>query len=235
MMHKNIKVFTLIELLIVLAIFLLISALLWPALKKTMNIAFSIECQGQLKQLGVATSLYTNDFNELLPNPIVRVTPTADDDGRWTNVMREYIIDKEILYCEIAPDNIKNIYSPKALSGNQWFGKPSYGFNMFLYLRSPLFGFNTLNQNEYSHLSLNQILSTSECVLFGDTNNPQEGSVNSQYLFPYKGPTPVSYGGILSDRHDFGGNFLWADMHVDNQDREIAFSNVFKWFGPKGK
>lgn len=63
----NIKRFTLLELLIVIAIIAILASLLLPSLNKAKAKANEIACTGNLKQLGATIHLYAGDSNDFTP------------------------------------------------------------------------------------------------------------------------------------------------------------------------
>ncbi|HXH61384.1 MAG TPA: type II secretion system protein, partial [Fimbriimonadaceae bacterium] len=64
-MHNSNKgAFTLIELLVVLAIISVLAAILFPAFASAKAAAKKIECMSNLRQIGIAWSLYNTDYDD---------------------------------------------------------------------------------------------------------------------------------------------------------------------------
>jgi prepilin-type N-terminal cleavage/methylation domain-containing protein/prepilin-type processing-associated H-X9-DG protein len=67
MLKRNRIGFTLIELLVVIAIIALLAALLFPVFAQAREKARAAACLSNLKQIGTAWSMYTQDYDEMFP------------------------------------------------------------------------------------------------------------------------------------------------------------------------
>lgn len=74
--------FTLIELLVVIAIISILAAILFPVFSKARERARAASCMSNVKQIGTAMTMYTQDYDERLPEPsLAGVFRNASDSG----------------------------------------------------------------------------------------------------------------------------------------------------------
>lgn len=208
--HAGMKLmsFTLIELLVVIAIIAILAAMLLPALSAARERARTASCMSNMKQIGLASALYSDDYKDCtqhsgtqqwtrwmqLLNPYI---PTVKDP---VEANKEYGILLPSLSCPSDPDfnlNYKNNPASGKTNGND---SPSFGLSNMIY---------TSATRLYTR---GQINDPSVKVYFTDvyhvnsTEGKALGLTDACYFLQgqkYSAP-----------RHGGNCNILWADGHV---------------------
>ncbi len=89
--------FTLIELLVVIAIIAILAAILFPVFAKAREKARQTQCQASLRQLGIATLSYAQDYDEKFPSDASY--GGAVHDGNWAAEVNIYVKAPKIFAC----------------------------------------------------------------------------------------------------------------------------------------
>ena len=185
-MKKN---FTLIELLIVIAIIAILASMLLPALGKAKESARSIQCLSRLKQTGLIFSMYLDDNREYYPTTYCYFPewPYGTNSVYFNHYLRHNYLRVRIGYTDYRKDILA---CPSETKHNQGGIASDYGFNYDI-IKS-------------ASASLKQTEVASDTFLLGDIGtgafHPASFMIN-QY-------TAVNY---LAFRHTGRANALFAD------------------------
>ena len=98
--RRRIRYFSLIELLIVIAIIAILAGLLMPALNKARGKAYGISCVSNQKQIGTAYNMYTGDNAEYWPEIDIFTAPRM---SHFEFFAEYYNLNPPVFVCPGAP------------------------------------------------------------------------------------------------------------------------------------
>ncbi len=93
------RAFTLIELLVVIAIIAVLAALAFPAYQRVTESGRATACTSNLRQLGVALTLYLGENNNTMPMLKTARPSLADDVRVIDTTLDKYAGDKRVFAC----------------------------------------------------------------------------------------------------------------------------------------
>lgn len=134
---NNRKAFTLIELLIVVAIISILASILFPVFARARENARRASCLSNLKQMGLGLRMYTQDFDERMPPAYVKVTDSnwkypngsTESTRAWYLLIYPYVKNYQVYTCPSAGSALhyNGGYQPQAFSYSYNYARPSPG------------------------------------------------------------------------------------------------------------
>ena len=220
---SGLRAFTLVELLVVIAVIVLLASLLFPSLMAAQGNGRKIRCTSNLRELGMALQIYVGD------NSAYPVAMTTNGLGNWQRALWPSATDK-VLYCpQLMPASGQFL---EFFPASQ-FIYPHYGYNASGAVRinpppqNPGLGgsfiWSGLGTGNCVPASENCVRVPSQMIAMGDgmtfvfppLSVPDLTPADPLYtIFPFI-LQPLGYPGV-SKNHDNGANMVFVDDHVES-------------------
>ena len=209
--QKQRKGFTLVEILIVLAVVSILAALTLAVISRVRNTAYTTVCASNLHQIGLAMTFYANDYNRYYPAPEFIALPRPKMCG-WLSRLVPYVKDTKVFECPAAKtiDVLGSYYSGDYRSdcpGEEKVDTDDGITEVHLHYGSYDIADMRTNSIRRVRDSSFQSPTSSGYVVDGFGTPP----VNVEWVLKEDG-RDVTYHGI--PRHNDGANVLFGDMHV---------------------
>lgn len=193
--------FTLIELLVVIAIIAIIASMLLPALNKARMKAQEATCKNNLKNLGSAIIIYTNDNADWMPLDRYPHSNWRLTNVYWMSSLYPYVTKgQQWLNSNTAP-----IFTCKSNENERYDAATPYLFSNYMY-SNRIGWFSGTPPVPYSAdtkpKKINKCKKTSECAVIAD------GKAKTLAKGDYDSFLDMDY------RHSSQVNMLFADGHV---------------------
>ncbi len=219
-MKHHSRAFTLIELLVVIAIISILAAILFPVFARARENARRASCLSNVKQLGLASQMYTQDYDEYLVSYAYPASPARDPLYGWQVALMGYVKSPQLFVCPSAykiSTNSADPCDPTVVSPNR-LGSGSYGYN-YTYL-----GSYTRVGTIYSlsPVAIAAISKTAETVMLTEITaiqgtgfiDPPTSWATTSAGACQDGSNPKLIGNNQGRWHGEGSNVLFADGHA---------------------
>lgn len=215
--RKQTECFTLIELLIVIAIIAILAGMLMPALNQARQMAFTTACRSNLKQYALGLASYTSESNEYLCYGY----NSSSSASTFNHILYPYIFNRPLKldgYSNTKPVNVKLYQCPAAKYKHVYYTlMSSYGYNYSgVISTSPtqrILGYKSSTENN-PPTKTGQIKQPSAVFFFGDGRlNITSNLWGDTPAYPNNAPgsDPSEF---VPWRHQKQVNILYGDGHA---------------------
>jgi prepilin-type processing-associated H-X9-DG protein/prepilin-type N-terminal cleavage/methylation domain-containing protein len=152
--------FTLLEMLVVMALIAILCSMLMPAVQKARASSLQAACSSNLRQLDMAFQLYASDYRDRLMPYITGGTTLQHPGTNWTRYIYPYYQDIKLLSCPASPNAGPDDSSAESL--HLYDGNYAWNYDGTQGHRGPLCGH--LKEPSASYIVFD---SGDQCVIYG--------------------------------------------------------------------
>ncbi len=202
--------FTLIELLVVIAIIAILAAMLLPALSSARTSGRASNCRGNIRQLGLALTMYIADNHEFCVPAYIN-----DYNHTWCGVKSGGKFEPEgglmdYMYENAAVKECPEVSQTLDAGDTYNKGNGGYGYNVN-YLGNAYGNWSF----PYRPANLSAVSDPGETAAFGDSIYPQS---KTSFTEMYSITSPVNaYSPDVHFRHGRTASICWLDGHVTGE------------------
>lgn len=235
------RAFTLIELMVVIAIIAILAAILFPVFSQAREKARAAACLSNCRQMGIALQMYVQDYDEYMPTVKMMGTPGAS----WLEQLQPYVRTRLLQRCP----------SDNAAGWNETPPRvSSYGLNAYFDAFHPPYGDHMVGHP----LNLAAVTFPAQCIYIAelaDRHSKTGSSVKMDHFMPmYWGTPPRVVDSMMNMmtwddatqtpttlafmRHQGGANYVFVDGHAKWHRFEQTFQQVrgnspyVDWYDP---
>ncbi|HEX8550234.1 MAG TPA: DUF1559 domain-containing protein [Abditibacteriaceae bacterium] len=232
--------FTLVEMLIVIAVIAILAAILFPVFGRVRERGRTIACNSNMKQLAMAFQQYAQDANDRLPG----ATDGPDGSGKYGGWIRyedfgrkgakNFNVDEGSLFTYVKS---KDVYLC-ASDGEGKITGLSYAINACASQQNRDMTTGARTIDGYSKgKKISTIKNPTMFMILTEEARPGTGdgganldtsSTDDGYYNSVRPPDPANYENFLATRHQDGGNVAFLDGHVKWYKREMIKDQKFQ-------